>query len=162
LSCALGREPLVVGKPEAPMLESIVQTYVRLPLRVLSSLLISSVTSHGLDKSKMIMVGDRLNTDIAFGNNGGVDTLMVLTGSSSSSSPCSPSAAHSPSTRHRYRLASRLREGGRGCGADVRGRLAGRPCCPRQKIENRAVRTVSSASSLLRAEQSGKRFSSGL
>lgn len=38
LSCALGREPLVVGKPEAPMLESIVQTYVqaflKLPLAV--------------------------------------------------------------------------------------------------------------------------------
>ncbi|GJN89210.1 hypothetical protein Rhopal_002189-T1 [Rhodotorula paludigena] len=54
-------EPLVVGKPEAAMLESIIQT-------------------HKLDKSKMIMVGDRLNTDIAFGNKGGIDTLMVLTG----------------------------------------------------------------------------------
>ncbi|BGO93953.1 hypothetical protein NBRC10512_007000 [Rhodotorula toruloides] len=61
LSCALGREPLVVGKPEAPMLESIVEM-------------------HHLDKSKMIMVGDRLNTDIAFGNQGGIATLMVLTG----------------------------------------------------------------------------------
>ncbi|GAA5857500.1 hypothetical protein JCM8547_009304 [Rhodosporidiobolus lusitaniae] len=61
LSCALGREPLVVGKPEAPMLESIVQT-------------------HNLDKSRMIMVGDRLNTDIAFGTKGGIHTLMVLTG----------------------------------------------------------------------------------
>ncbi|POY71769.1 hypothetical protein BMF94_5130 [Rhodotorula taiwanensis] len=61
LSCALGREPLVVGKPEAPMLESIVQT-------------------HGFDKSRMLMIGDRLNTDIAFGNKGSIDTLMVLTG----------------------------------------------------------------------------------
>ncbi|GAA5946720.1 hypothetical protein JCM3775_000130 [Rhodotorula graminis] len=61
LTCAVGRDPLVVGKPEAPMLESIVQT-------------------HKLDKSRMIMVGDRLNTDIAFGNKGGIDTLMVLTG----------------------------------------------------------------------------------
>ncbi|GAA5901483.1 hypothetical protein JCM6882_006292 [Rhodosporidiobolus microsporus] len=61
LACALSREPLVVGKPEAPMLESIVQT-------------------HKLDKSRMIMVGDRLNTDIAFGNHGGIATLMVLTG----------------------------------------------------------------------------------
>ncbi|GAA6027338.1 hypothetical protein JCM8097_002606 [Rhodosporidiobolus ruineniae] len=61
LSTALGREPLVVGKPEAPMLESIIET-------------------HKLDKSKMIMVGDRLNTDIAFGNQGGIHTLMVLTG----------------------------------------------------------------------------------
>ena len=34
LSCALGREPLVVGKPEAPMLESIVQTYVQTFLKL--------------------------------------------------------------------------------------------------------------------------------
>ncbi|BGP55223.1 hypothetical protein JCM8202_003772 [Rhodotorula sphaerocarpa] len=61
LSCALGREPLVIGKPEPPMLETIVAKY-------------------NLDKSRMIMVGDRLNTDIAFGQNGGIDTMMVLTG----------------------------------------------------------------------------------
>lgn len=31
------------------------------------------------------MVGDRLDTDIAFGINGGIDTLMVLTGVNSKS-----------------------------------------------------------------------------
>ncbi|GAA5856043.1 hypothetical protein JCM3766R1_002924, partial [Sporobolomyces carnicolor] len=61
LRCCVGRDPLVIGKPENAMLESI-------------------VTSFGLDKSKTIMVGDRLDTDIQFGNRGGIDTLMVLTG----------------------------------------------------------------------------------
>lgn len=28
------------------------------------------------------MIGDRLDTDILFGVNGGIDTMMVLTGSS--------------------------------------------------------------------------------
>jgi 4-nitrophenyl phosphatase len=31
------------------------------------------------------MVGDRLNTDIQFGQNGGLSTLLVLTGTSSGS-----------------------------------------------------------------------------
>ncbi|SCZ99199.1 BZ3500_MvSof-1268-A1-R1_Chr3-1g05871 [Microbotryum saponariae] len=57
----MGRQPLVIGKPEAAMLESILKTY-------------------DLDKSKMLMVGDRLNTDILFGVNGGISTMLVLTG----------------------------------------------------------------------------------
>ncbi|GAA5960374.1 hypothetical protein JCM21900_003532 [Sporobolomyces salmonicolor] len=61
LACCFGQDPLVVGKPEAPMLESIVQT-------------------HQLDKKRTVMVGDRLDTDIKFGVQGGIDTLMVLTG----------------------------------------------------------------------------------
>ncbi|GAA5907683.1 4-nitrophenylphosphatase [Sporobolomyces salmoneus] len=61
LTCCLGRDPLVIGKPENAMLESI-------------------LTSFGLEKSKTIMVGDRLDTDIKFGVQGGIDTLMVLTG----------------------------------------------------------------------------------
>ncbi|KAK4046186.1 hypothetical protein OIV83_006261 [Microbotryomycetes sp. JL201] len=58
---ALGREPITVGKPEKAMLDSIVET-------------------HNIDKKRSLMVGDRLNTDILFGNNGGIDTMMVLTG----------------------------------------------------------------------------------
>lgn len=33
-----------------------------------------------LDKPKTLFIGDRLDTDIAFANNGGIDSLLVLTG----------------------------------------------------------------------------------
>ena len=33
-----------------------------------------------MDRSRTLMVGDRLDTDIWFGQNTNVDTLMVLTG----------------------------------------------------------------------------------
>lgn len=36
-----------------------------------------------IDEEKTIFVGDRLNTDIAFANHGGLDSLLVLTGISS-------------------------------------------------------------------------------
>merc|ERR1712087_551032 len=54
-------EPTVVGKPSGFMLDDI-------------------ATKFGLDKSEICMVGDRLDTDILFGQNGGLKTMLVLSG----------------------------------------------------------------------------------
>ncbi|KAG2191922.1 hypothetical protein INT46_011649 [Mucor plumbeus] len=70
---ALGRRPdAVLGKPAQNMLEAIYAEY-------------------GLDPKKTVMIGDRLNTDIEFGLNGGLDTLCVLTGITSKEELLSPS-----------------------------------------------------------------------
>ncbi|KDQ56587.1 hypothetical protein JAAARDRAFT_179174 [Jaapia argillacea MUCL 33604] len=61
LRVASGREPVCVGKPEATMLECI-------------------KAKHDFNPERTIMVGDRLNTDILFGQRGGLATLLVLSG----------------------------------------------------------------------------------
>ncbi|WFD36007.1 4-nitrophenylphosphatase [Malassezia cuniculi] len=58
---AARREPVLIGKPNQPMIDTI-------------------FADGSLNRARTIMVGDRLNTDIAFGQRGGVDTLLVLTG----------------------------------------------------------------------------------
>ena len=58
---ASGRVPVNVGKPE------------RLMFDLLSG-------AEGVQAGKCLMIGDRLDTDIAFGVNAGMDTLMVETG----------------------------------------------------------------------------------
>lgn len=59
---ALKRNPdVVLGKPAQNMLQAIFAQY-------------------NLDPSKTCMIGDRLDTDIDFGNKGGIETLCVLTG----------------------------------------------------------------------------------
>merc|ERR1711990_1030962 len=55
------QEPTVVGKPAPFMLEDVAAQF-------------------GLAKSEICMVGDRLDTDILFGKNGGLRTMLVLTG----------------------------------------------------------------------------------
>ena len=55
------REPTVVGKPAAFMLDYIANKF-------------------GVRKDQMCMVGDRLDTDILFGKDGGLRTLLVLSG----------------------------------------------------------------------------------
>lgn len=62
LACASSREPIFCGKPNQNMLNTI-------------------VSSKNLELSKCCMVGDRLNTDVRFGVEGGLGgTLLVLTG----------------------------------------------------------------------------------
>ncbi|KAL8222400.1 UNVERIFIED_CONTAM: hypothetical protein K2H54_075940 [Gekko kuhli] len=58
---ASGRKAMVVGKPNTYMFECIVERF-------------------GVDPSRMLMVGDRLETDILFGKNCGLDTVLTLTG----------------------------------------------------------------------------------
>jgi 4-nitrophenyl phosphatase len=55
------RQPIVLGKPHQTMLDCIVDKY-------------------HLDRKRTCMVGDRLDTDIAFGIMGGISTLLVMTG----------------------------------------------------------------------------------
>lgn len=61
LRCATGLEPLVVGKPAEPMLQS--------ALKLL-----------GCGRKDCAVIGDRLDTDMAFALENGVDGYLVLTG----------------------------------------------------------------------------------
>ncbi|CAH0477451.1 unnamed protein product [Peronospora belbahrii] len=62
LEFAIGHPPeAVCGKPSQDLLQTIITTYK-------------------LNPSRTCMVGDRLSTDIEFGNAGGLQTLLVLTG----------------------------------------------------------------------------------
>lgn len=55
------RTPTIIGKPHQPMLDTI-------------------LAAKHFDRQKAIFVGDRLDTDIEFAVNGGIASLMVLTG----------------------------------------------------------------------------------
>eukprot|EP01027_Heterolobosea_sp_BB2_P007324 GEZU01010915.1.p1 GENE.GEZU01010915.1~~GEZU01010915.1.p1 ORF type:complete len:331 (+),score=100.08 GEZU01010915.1:117-1109(+) len=61
LATCIGREPIVCGKPSTFILDSLIK-------------------QHNLDRSRTVMVGDRLDTDILFGIKGGLKTMCVLTG----------------------------------------------------------------------------------
>jgi len=61
ISTASQRQPITVGKPEKFMMDLMLQEYKLNPMRT-------------------CMVGDRLDTDIQFGIDGGTQTLLVFTG----------------------------------------------------------------------------------
>ncbi|KIK68402.1 hypothetical protein GYMLUDRAFT_35813 [Collybiopsis luxurians FD-317 M1] len=74
LRYALGKDPVSIGKPAKTMLDCI-KAKVQ------------------FDPTRTIMVGDRLNTDILFGQAGGVSTLLVLTGITSENQVSGPNAS---------------------------------------------------------------------
>ena len=61
LVASTGRHPTVIGKPEVHLLEA-------------------AVADMGIGRQTCVMVGDRLDTDIAAGHRSGMLTVMVLTG----------------------------------------------------------------------------------
>jgi 4-nitrophenyl phosphatase len=61
LSAASGRLPIVIGKPETPMLEM-------------------AMLRMGVRPEETVMIGDRLDTDILAGERAGMPTVLVLTG----------------------------------------------------------------------------------
>ena len=58
---AMGKSPVFIGKPEPTMIEVVCKKF-------------------GVKKEETLVIGDRLYTDIASGNNAGVDTMCVLSG----------------------------------------------------------------------------------
>lgn len=50
------------------------------PSRMIFDLLLEEHGLDGISLSRFLMVGDNLETDIKFGNNCGIHTLLVLTG----------------------------------------------------------------------------------
>jgi phosphoglycolate phosphatase len=56
-----GRKPIVVGKPSPLMIEYLESKY-------------------GVDRNRICMVGDRLDTDVLFGTDNGLKSLLVLSG----------------------------------------------------------------------------------
>ena len=58
---ATGKKPFFIGKPSATMIEEVVQKF-------------------GAKKEEVVVIGDRIYTDIASGVNAGVDTVLVLSG----------------------------------------------------------------------------------
>ena len=62
LNQTLGYGPVIIGKPSS-IFYDIISSDQKLP-----------------DKSKVLMIGDNLNTDIMFAKNSGIDSALVLTG----------------------------------------------------------------------------------
>lgn len=73
LEKATGRKPYFIGKPQPDMA-------------------LLAMEKYGCSRDETVIVGDRLYTDIACGNNAGIDAAFVLSGEGRASDICSGSA----------------------------------------------------------------------
>jgi len=64
IEASTGKRPLVIGKPESGIVEAL-------------------IARHNWRKEELVMVGDRLYTDIALGKNAGIASILVYTGETS-------------------------------------------------------------------------------
>lgn len=72
-----GQEPTVVGKPSPLMIDYLEDKY-------------------GMDRSRICMVGDRLDTDVLFGTDNGLKSVLVLSGVTSEEKLLSPENSITP------------------------------------------------------------------
>lgn len=72
-----GQEPTVVGKPSPLMIEYLESKY-------------------GVDRKRICMVGDRLDTDVLFGTDNGLMSLLVLSGVTTEEKLLSPGNSITP------------------------------------------------------------------
>jgi phosphoglycolate phosphatase len=72
-----GQEPTVVGKPSPLMIEYLESKF-------------------GIDRKRICMVGDRLDTDILFGTDNGLKSILVLSGVTSEEKLLSPANGITP------------------------------------------------------------------
>ena len=72
-----GQEPTVVGKPSPLMIEYLESKY-------------------GVDRKRICMVGDRLDTDVLFGTDNGLKSLLVLSGVTTEEKLLSPENTITP------------------------------------------------------------------
>lgn len=77
VEAAIGRAPLVAGKPGTEVVDC-------------------AVADHGLDRARLCMVGDRLDTDIALATAAGIRSVLVLSGVTGPEAPPPGSAPTGP------------------------------------------------------------------
>ncbi|KAI0565546.1 4-nitrophenyl phosphatase [Gracilaria domingensis] len=72
-----GKEPILVGKPSSLMIDYI-------------------VTKYGISRDEICMVGDRLDTDVLFGKDNGLSSVLTLSGVTTEDKLLSPSNTIKP------------------------------------------------------------------